>query len=80
MEEKKISYKELSNNLEAKIKMLDNPNIELEESVKIYDEAVKLYKECKSRLTEMEGYLIKITKGAENEIVEEPISAETPKK
>ena len=47
MAKNKKSFKELTGSLEDKIKQLENPNIELEDSVKLYDEAITIYKECK---------------------------------
>ncbi len=77
MESKELSFKDLSNKLESKIKSLDNPNIELEESVKIYEEAVDLYKECRRRLTDMESFLVKISKSQDGTIVEEQFSGDS---
>ena len=68
MAKSKKSFKELTGSLEDKIKQLENPNIELEDSVKLYDEAITIYKECKNRLADMEGYLSKITRSASGEI------------
>ncbi len=68
MAKNKKSFKELTGSLEDKIKQLENPNIELEDSVKLYDEAITIYKECKNRLADMEGYLSKITRSASGDI------------
>ena len=51
---KKLKYEEKVNRLEKVIKSLQEERLDLEESVKLYEEGLQLYQSCKEELDGME--------------------------
>ncbi len=62
--EKKVKFEEQVKELEAIINELENGNIDLEESIEKYTKAMKLVKECDTKLKNIEETVNKIV--AEN--------------
>lgn len=60
MEEKK--FEELMNDLEVIVKDLENGNVDLEESINKYTEAMKIVKICNDKLTNATEAVNKILK------------------
>lgn len=60
MEEKK--FEELMNDLEVIVKDLENGNVDLEESINKYTEAMKIVKVCNDKLTNATEAVNKILK------------------
>jgi len=70
------SYKELMQDLNTKINMLNQSDLSLEDSLKIYEEAMDIFVNCEKRLKEAEGKLIKIRENAEGELAKETLTAD----
>lgn len=68
---KKLKYEEKVNRLEKVIKSLQEERLDLEESVKLYEEGLQLYQSCKEELDEMEMKLKIILDGKEETFLEE---------
>ena len=68
---KKLKYEEKVNRLEKVIKSLQEERLDLEESVKLYEEGLQLYQSCKEELDGMEMKLKIILDGKEETFVEE---------
>ena len=68
---KKLKYEEKVNRLEKVIKSLQEERLDLEESVKLYEEGLQLYQSCKEELDRMEMKLKIILDGKEETFLEE---------
>lgn len=68
---KKLKYEEKVNQLEKVIKSLQEERLDLEESVKLYEEGLQLYQSCKEELDGMEMKLKIILDGKEETFLEE---------
>lgn len=68
---KKLKYEEKVNRLEKVIKSLQQERLDLEESVKLYEEGLQLYQSCKEELDGMEMKLKIILDGKEETFLEE---------
>ena len=68
---KKLKYEEKVNRLEKVIKYLQEERLDLEESVKLYEEGLQLYQSCKEELDGMEMKLKIILDGKEETFLEE---------
>ena len=68
---KKLKYEEKVNRLEKVIKSLQEERLDLEESVKLYEEGLQLYQSCKEELDGMEMKLKIILDGKEENFLEE---------
>ncbi|MGP1405575.1 exodeoxyribonuclease VII small subunit [Filifactor alocis] len=68
---KKLKYEEKVNRLEKVIKSLQEERLDLEESVKLYEEGLQLYQSCKEELDGMEMKLKIILDGKEETFLEE---------
>ena len=66
------SYKDLVFALENKINTLAKNDLNLEESLKLYEDAMGIYVKCSSRLKEAEATLVKIKENADGELSKEP--------
>lgn len=53
--------------LEKIVKQLDNENVSLEQSIKLYEEGVKLSKACQDKLKEAENKIAKLQEADKNE-------------
>lgn len=61
-----MSYEENAKKLEEIITKLETGNISLKESSDLFDEGVKLAKECYSQLQEQKGKITKIKQNQES--------------
>lgn len=68
---KKLKYEEKVNRLEKVIKSLQEERLDLEESVKLYEEGLQLYQSCREELDGMEMKLKIILDGKEETFLEE---------
>ncbi len=68
---KKLKYEEKVHRLEKVIKSLQEERLDLEESVKLYEEGLQLYQSCKEELDGMEMKLKIILDGKEETFLEE---------
>ncbi|MGE5478856.1 MAG: exodeoxyribonuclease VII small subunit [Chloroflexota bacterium] len=64
---KKINIEERLHRIELIAEELDNGQIPLEEMIELYEEAVKLSKECREYLNEAEQKIITISGSAEDD-------------
>jgi exodeoxyribonuclease VII small subunit len=62
--------------LEETVKMLENGNIELDTSLKLFERGVSLIKFCNNCLDQTEKRISILTKGEDGEIKEEPFIRE----
>ncbi|WP_414046307.1 exodeoxyribonuclease VII small subunit [Macrococcus equi] len=53
--------------LEKIVKQLDNENVSLEQSIKLYEEGVKLSKACQDKLKEAENKIAKLQEADKDE-------------
>ena len=74
------TYKELSMQLDEKIRELSDPNLELEAAVRLFKESKELYMECRKCRENMDGEIKKIARADDGKIKEEPLPEETPSK
>lgn len=56
------SFTKALKRLEEIVDLLENPNIDLEEGLKLLEEGVKLHKYCKDKLTQANVKIINILK------------------
>ena len=68
---KKLKYEEKVTRLEKVVKSLQEERLDLEESVKLYEEGLQLYQSCKEELDGMEMKLKIILDGKEETFLEE---------
>ena len=52
---KNIKYEDIINELKENITKLENPNLSLDDSLIIYEHAIKLLKKAEEKLVEVEG-------------------------
>ncbi len=70
------SYQTLISDLESKVNMLGKNELNLEDSLRIYEEAMGLYKKCNQKLCEAETKLLKIKEDSEGNISSEIFTRE----
>ncbi len=70
MPKKEITFEQALNRLEEITESLENGDFSLEESIKLYEEGVKLIKLCNSKLENVESS-IKILINKDGELLEE---------
>lgn len=58
--------------LEEVVKRLESPELSLDEAMKLFEEGVKLSRECQKQLEEAEGRVEILLKKADGKIVPEP--------
>ena len=73
---KKGSFEQSFKKLEEIVRKLENGNITLEESVKLFDEGIKLNRECNTKLDEAEKKIEILTKNMEGNIATKPFDEE----
>lgn len=61
--QKKINFTQALRRLEEIVEVLENPNLDLEEGLKLLEEGVHLHKLCKNKLTEANVKISSILKG-----------------
>lgn len=74
MAEKKKSFEENLARLEEIVSLLEDENITLERSVKLYEEGVKLAGKCTVELEGVERKIKMLQRTGDGEIVEVPVS------
>jgi exodeoxyribonuclease VII small subunit len=62
--------------LEEVVKRLESPDLSLDEAMKLFEEGVKLSRECQKQLEEAEGRVEILLKKADGKIVPEPFKPE----
>jgi len=62
--------------LEEVVKRLESPELSLDEAMKLFEEGVKLSRECQKQLEEAEGRVEILLKKADGKIVSEPFEPE----
>jgi len=62
--------------LEEVVKRLESPELSLDEAMKLFEEGVKLSRECQKQLEEAEGRVEILLKKADGKIVAEPFEPE----
>ena len=70
-------YQELIALLENKINILAKTDMNLEDSLKVYEEAISIFVKCDKRLKEAEGKLLKIRENAEGQLIKESFETES---
>ena len=70
MKKKKINLKETFQELEEILHKLESSNIDIDEMVKLYEDGMRLTKECKNKIEDAEQK-IKIINQDDNESIEE---------
>lgn len=71
-----MPYQELVKLLENKINLLAKTDLNLEDSLKIYEEAISIFVKCDKRLKSAEGKLLKIKENAQGQLIEESFDTE----
>ena len=64
---KEKTFEEQLKELEEVIKGMQNPELTLDESMKLYKKGVKLTESCQKELTKAEGQLKKLTQNLDEE-------------
>jgi len=62
--------------LEEVVKRLESPELSLDEAMKLFEEGVKLSRECQKQLEEAEGRVEILLKKADGKIAAEPFEPE----
>lgn len=62
-DQKKINFTQALRRLEEIVEALENPNLELEEGLKLLEEGVNLHRLCKNKLTEANAKISNILRG-----------------
>jgi exodeoxyribonuclease VII small subunit len=66
--------------LEEVVKRLESPELSLDEAMKLFEEGVKLSRECQKQLEEAEGRVEILLKKADGKIAAEPFESEDESK
>jgi exodeoxyribonuclease VII small subunit len=69
---KKGDFEKSLTRLEEVVKRLENADLSLDDSMKLFEEGVKLSRECQKQLEEAEGRVEILLKKADGKIVAEP--------
>jgi exodeoxyribonuclease VII small subunit len=67
------TFEQSLNDLEKIVKKLEDGDLPLEESLKLFEEGVKLSRECRDRLTSAERRIEVLMKDADGSISVEPV-------
>ncbi len=76
MNEKKKNFETSLNDLEKIVRKLEDGDLSLEESLKLFEDGVKLSRECQERLSNAERRIEVLLKDANGEIVLQNLDAE----
>lgn len=60
MSEDKLTYQQLSTNLDRVLAQLQEPDIDVDQALKLYEEGLRLAKQCEARLKQAENKLTKL--------------------
>ena len=77
MSEKKKNFETSLNDLEKIVRKLEDGDLSLEESLKLFEDGVKLSRECQERLTSAERRIEVLLKDSNGEIVLQSLDAES---
>jgi len=77
MTEKKKNFETSLNDLEKIVRKLEDGDLSLEESLKLFEDGVKLSRECQERLTQAERRIEVLLKDSNGEISLQNLDAET---
>ena len=72
----KLNFTQALNRLEEIVKKLEDPNLDLEEGLKLLEEGVSLHKQCKNKLTQANFKITTILKENSNTQSEEKEESE----
>lgn len=67
MSEEKFNFKKSLKRLEEITQKLDDPELDLEDALKLLEEAVKLHKLCKDKITKYEAKIKEILRDEDEE-------------
>ena len=76
MAEKKISFEQALSRLEEIVKELENCTAELDKSIDMFEEGIKLVKLCSSKLDDAEQRISILTKNSEGGYEEKPFGSD----
>ena len=74
--ERKGDFEKSLGRLEEVVKRLESPDLSLDEAMKLFEEGVKLSRECQRQLEEAEGRVEILLKKADGKVVAEPFEPE----
>lgn len=77
MTDKKKNFESSLNDLEKIVRKLEDGDLALEESLKLFEDGVKLSRECQERLTQAERRIEVLLKDSNGEITLQNLDAET---
>lgn len=77
MSEKKKNFETSLNDLEKIVRKLEDGDLSLEESLKLFEDGVKLSRECQERLNSAERRIEVLLKDSNGEIALQNLDAET---
>ncbi len=77
MSDKKKNFETSLNDLEKIVRKLEDGDLSLEESLKLFEDGVKLSRECQERLTNAERRIEVLLKDANGELSLQSLDAET---
>lgn len=73
----KLTYEEAFSRLEEIVRKLESGEAGLDESLRLFEEGIKLSRICNERLNEAEARIEKLVRQADGEITREPFVIET---
>lgn len=76
MEETKLSFEQAMTRLDEIVRRLEKGDAALEDSLSIFEEGTALIKYCGKLLDDAEMRVVRLTKGADGEPVENPFDEE----
>ena len=74
--ETKVDFERSLNRLEQVVKRLESPDLSLDDAMKLFEEGVKLSRECQKQLEEAEARVAILMKKADGKFVAEPFETE----
>lgn len=74
--EGKIDFERSLGRLEQVVKRLESPELSLDEAMKLFEEGVKLSRECQKQLEEAEARVEILLKKADGKLAAEPFEPE----
>ncbi len=76
MNKKEINFEEAITNLEEKVKLLEGGNMSLDDSLKAFEEAIKLARICNERLERAEAKVRVLVEGVDGSVSDRPFDGE----
>jgi exodeoxyribonuclease VII small subunit len=74
--ESKVDFERSLARLEQVVKKLESPELSLDEAMKLFEEGVKLSRECQKQLEEAEARVEILLKKADGKLAAEPFNPE----